>query len=228
MFWSGGKDSSLALYIIQQSRPDLDVVYLVTTVNEEYQRISMHGVRQELLSLQAGLLGVPLFKMVVPNSASNQSYETALEQTFRKLKKEGISHIVYGDIFLEDLRSYRDAILQQHQLTGVYPLWKEDTAALVRKFLELGFRTITCCISTAWLSEDWVGRELSADFISELPSNVDPCGENGEFHTFCFDGPIFRKALRFKLGSREFKPLSVHTISDSKPSGFWYVDLLPD
>jgi len=226
MFWSGGKDSSLALYEILINRPDLEVCYLVTTINAGFQRISMHGVREELLERQAEAIGIPLLKMHVPNIPTNDVYEQQLHLTLSSLKTEGISHVIYGDIFLEDLKQYRINILNQYGLTGIFPLWGYSTDLLICKFIDLKFRTITCCISTYHLTENWVGKEIDVQFIKNLPANVDPCGENGEFHTFCFEGPIFKSPVTFSLGEKKYVPLQIKTVEGTQETGFWYIDLM--
>jgi len=226
LFWSGGKDSAYALYHVLKHYPELEIVLLITTVNAEYKRISMHGVREALLETQAKETGIPLYKMIVANSPSNNVYEDELSRTLNELKERGISHIVFGDIFLEDLREYRLKFLSEHGLEGVFPLWKKDTSQLIQSFLELGFRTITCCISSAFLDEKFVGKEIDAEFLKNLPTNVDPCGENGEFHTFCFDGPIFKNSISYTPGEKVYKPLTINTCHDTQETGFWYIDLM--
>jgi uncharacterized protein (TIGR00290 family) len=226
LFWSGGKDSAFALYHIQMYYPEFEIKCLITTLNTDYKRISMHGVREELLDMQAKSIGLPLQKMWVPNEPTNTAYELELHHTLDQLKGSGIESIIFGDIFLEDLKAYRDKILQQHDLTGVYPLWKKETSKLIRDFISSGFRTITCCISTSYLDKTWVGKEIDEKFIRLLPSDVDACGENGEFHTFCFDGPVFSSAINFTLGEEQFRPITVQTTETKKETGFWYIDLL--
>ena len=225
MFWSGGKDSSLALHKVKKQHPELDVKFLVTTINQEFKRISMHGVRESMLELQAESIGIPLLKMEVPNVPDNSSYEAKLNETLASLKESGITHIIFGDIFLEDLKQYRLNILKAHDLTGVFPLWKHSTKVLIEEFIDLKFRTITCCISTSSLTEDWVGKEIDAEFVNNLPEAVDVCGENGEFHTFCFDGPIFKNPIPIQLGEKKYVPLEIKTADNMKEVGFWFVDI---
>jgi uncharacterized protein (TIGR00290 family) len=225
LFWSGGKDSAYTLYLVQKLYPELQIVALITTVNEEFKRISMHGVREQLLERQAEATGIPLKKMRVANEPTNTAYEKELHHTLSELKKTGINFIVFGDIFLEDLKLYRDNILKMHDLTGIYPLWKKDTSAQIADFISSGFKTITCCINNMYLSKAWLGKEINSGFVSELPANVDPCGENGEFHTFCFDGPIFKKRIGFIKGEEKFVPLNIKTSSSESETGFWYIDL---
>ncbi len=221
--WSGGKDSSLALYEIQK-QGEYEVKYLLTTLSEEFKRISMHGVREELLEAQAASIGIPLKKVYV-SVGSNAEYEQKMEAMLIELKSEGIEHVIFGDIFLEDLREYRENNLAKVRMKAVFPLWKRDTKELIHQFLNLGFRTITCCVNDAFLGEKEVGVEIDTEFISSLPANVDPCGENGEFHTFCFDGPIFKSPVKFETGEKVYRPLSAGTLPEGETKGFWYCDL---
>lgn len=227
IFWSGGKDSALALYRVLNSGA-YEVKYLVTTVNKNFKRISMHGIREELLQKQAKETGLDLIKMYV-EEGTNKEYEEILLGHFAEFKKQGIDFVIYGDIFLGDLRKYRDALMEKAGLKGVYPLWKENTKKLINQFLELKFRTITCCVNDAFLDEKWVGREVDEKFIAELRVNVDACGENGEFHTFCFAGPVFKEEIKFKAGEKIYKPLEIKTtdcnLPESKTQGFWFCDL---
>ncbi len=228
--WSGGKDSSLALYRILQSG-DWDIRYLLCTLNGEHRRISMHGVREALLDAQASSIGIPLIK-VFTYEATNAEYEQQMETALLQAKGEGIQHVIFGDIFLEDLRVYRENNLSKIGMTAVFPLWKNDTKELVNEFVSLGFKTVTCCVNDALLGEEHVGEMIDADFINALPANVDPCGENGEFHTFCFDGPIFREAIAFTKGEKIYKPLLLKEgdcpigNSANQTKGFWYCELI--
>ena len=225
--WSGGKDSSLALYEILREG-NYEVKYLLTTLSEEFKRISMHGVREELLEAQARSIGIPLKKVYV-SAGSNAEYEEKMEAMLLELKAEEIEHVIFGDIFLEDLREYRENNLAKVGMKAVFPLWKQDTKTLINKFLELGFRTVVCCTNDAFLGEKETGMEIDTGFISSLPANVDPCGENGEFHTFCFAGPIFKIAINFSIGEKVYRPLPRSTDctlpSEIKTKGFWYCDL---
>ncbi len=230
--WSGGKDSSLALYRVLQSG-DWDIRYLLCTLNGEHRRISMHGVREDLLDAQASSIGIPLIK-VFTYEATNAEYERQMEAALLKAKAEDIHHVIFGDIFLEDLRVYRENNLAKIGMTAVFPLWKNDTRELVSEFISLGFKTITCCVNDALLGENHVGEMIDANFINALPANVDPCGENGEFHTFCFAGPIFKEKVGYTIGEKVYKPLQRKvgdcTISNSedKTKGFWFCELIPN
>ncbi len=220
--WSGGKDSALALHKILQSKA-YEVCYLLTTVNGNYHRISMHGVRESLLDAQAASIGIPQIK-VYTYEASNEAYEKAMEAALLQAKSEGIEYVIFGDIFLEDLRLYREKNLAKVALQAVFPLWKQNTTALIQEFLQNGFKTITCCVNDAFFDEWGVGVLIDDVFIKNLPQNVDPCGENGEFHTFCFDGPIFKKAISFQVKEKVYKALEIDS-RNTATQGFWYCEL---
>ena len=229
--WSGGKDSSYCLHKVLQENL-YDVKYLLTTVNSNFRRVSMHGVREELLDKQAESIGIPLLKITV-SEGTNSEYERQMEALLLKAKLEGIEHVIFGDIFLEDLRVYRENNLAKVGMKGVFPIWKTDTKFLIDDFITKGFRTLTCCVNDAFLNEEWVGKEIDQTFVSDLPDNVDPCGENGEYHTFCYMGPIFKQKIDFTIGEKIYKALEVKTNPDANCSkqgqtkGFWYVDLIP-
>lgn len=217
LFWSGGKDSAYALYKVLQEGY-YEVVTLVTTLSVKHERISMHGVRASLLEKQAAATGIPLLKMWVPDMPANEAYEEVLKETYSKLKEQHITTVIFGDIFLEDLRKYREVLINEAGLKAHFPLWQQSTTLLPQEFMQAGFRTITCCISTASLKREDVGKELDAAFLAQLPPTVDPCGENGEFHTFCFDGPVFKTPVPFIKGEEHYAAFS--------ETGFWYIDLL--
>jgi uncharacterized protein (TIGR00290 family) len=236
--WSSGKDSALSLYKILQN-PDYKIEYLLTSVNEQFQRISMHGVRVKLLEAQAKSLGLPLKIMQIPEMPTMEVYETVMMQTLTELKKEGITHSVFGDIFLEDLRKYREDQLSKIGFEGVFPIWKIPSKELIDEFLQLGFKTIVVCVNERYLDKSFVGRIIDQNFINDLPENVDLCGENGEFHTFTFDGPIFSEPINFEIGEivyRKYEKPKTEDLSetacdtsssDAFDYGFWYCDLIP-
>jgi uncharacterized protein (TIGR00290 family) len=180
--WSGGKDSCMALYEIQQLS-DTRVEALVTTVTRDYDRISMHGVRRVLLERQAASLGLPLHQIYISKGASNEEYEEKTGAAFSAYHAHGITSVAFGDLFLEDIRAYRERLLAKHSMTGMYPIWGRDTSKLIRDFIAQGFKTILVCVDPAKLDSSFVGRVIDEEFLSELPPGVDPCGENGEFHT---------------------------------------------
>lgn len=232
--WSSGKDSALTLYKILQEN-EYEVETLLTSVNSQYQRISMHGVRIELLEKQAEHIGLPLTKMMIPEMPTMEIYDEVMRKTLLEFKEKGIDYSIFGDIFLEDLRKYREDKLALANFKGVFPLWKKDTKALIQEFLKLGFKTIIVCVNEKYLGKEFVGRVIDENFINDLPSNVDPCGENGEFHTFTFDGPIFSKPVPFELGEivyRKYEPTnsSSNDVCKTEDSpytyGFWYCDLI--
>jgi uncharacterized protein (TIGR00290 family) len=236
--WSSGKDSALSLYKILQN-PDYKIEYLLTSVNEQFQRISMHGVRVELLEAQAKSIGLPLKIMQIPEMPTMEVYETVMMQTLTELQKNGITHSVFGDIFLEDLRKYREDQLAKIGFEGVFPIWKIPSKELIDEFLQLGFKTIVVCVNERYLDKSFVGRIIDQNFINDLPENVDLCGENGEFHTFTFDGPIFSEPINFEVGEivyRKYEKPKTEDLSetacdtsssDAFDYGFWYCDLIP-
>ncbi len=199
MSWSGGKDSCLALYEIQKS-PDYRVAALLTTITREYDRISMHGVRRALLERQATSLGLPLHQVLISKGANNEEYETAMAQAFNEYHQNGIDSVVFGDLFLEEVRAYRDQFLAKHGMKGLYPVWQRNTANFIKEFIELAFKAVLSCVDSKTLDKSFAGKTIDEAFISSLPTNVDPCGENGEFHTFVYDGPNFAKPVEFSLG----------------------------
>ena len=212
--WSSGKDSAMALYRILQTR-EVDVVTLLTTITERYQRISMHGVREELLDMQAKSIGLPLEKVVIPYPCSNEIYEERMADTLSKLKRQGVTHAVFGDLFLEDIKKYREEKLAGVGIQPVFPLWLEDTKKLAVEMLAAGFRAVITCVDPKKLDVAFAGREFDESFLVDLPSDVDPCGENGEFHTFVYDGPVFRQPIRVIVGERVLR------------DGFEFADVLP-
>ncbi|GAA4278750.1 Dph6-related ATP pyrophosphatase [Aquimarina mytili] len=236
--WSSGKDSSLALYYILQEK-DFEVTKLLTTVNKDYERVSMHGLREELLDLQVDSLDIPLEKIKLPAQVSMSSYNEAMRTTVSKLVGDGYTHCVFGDIFLEDLKKYREDQLQPSGIQCVFPLWKRNTKELLLEFIALGFKAITVCVNAKYLDESFCGRVLDASFLNDLPPNVDPCGENGEFHTFVYDGPIFKHPIQFEIGEKILRGYEPSKNEDDNcfakdqednrnwDASFWYCDLKP-
>ncbi len=235
--WSTGKDSSLALYKVLKEQK-YRVERLITNINEDYQRVSMHGLHEDLLNAQVESIGIPLDKIEFPADVTMAMYDQKMKHKTVGLKENGFQNAIFGDIFLEDLRKYRDTQLREVGITGVYPLWKKDTKDLLREFLDLGFKTITVCVNADLLGREFVGRIIDEDFINDLPENVDVCGENGEFHTFCFDGPIFSKPVDFEIGEKVLRSYKLHDDEDDNcyqksekeekrkySSNFWYCDL---
>jgi uncharacterized protein (TIGR00290 family) len=201
VFWSGGKDSAMALRKAQMDA-GLEIVGLVTTVNSDTRKTSVHEISERALESQAKLTGLPLRKMTVEENPDNSEYERQLLNIYRGLKDEGIGTVVYGDIFLSDIKTYREGLLEKAGLKGLFPLWEIDTGKLMEDFIHSGFKAIICYVNTAFIAEAYLGRELGAAFLKNLPQNVDPAGENGEFHTFCFEGPVFKSPVPFTTGRR--------------------------
>jgi len=212
--WSGGKDSAMALHTLLQ-QPQLRVTALLTTVTEGFERISMHGVRRELLQQQAESIGLPLREVRIPPQCVNPIYEARMEQALCVFYNQGVRKVAFGDIFLEDLRAYRENNLARIGMTALFPIWKRDTHELIREFHSRHFRAIAVCVDPKVLAPSFAGRELDESFFRDLPSGADPCGENGEFHTFVSDGPIFRWPIPILTGE------VVHR------DGFVFCDLLP-
>jgi uncharacterized protein (TIGR00290 family) len=226
--WSSGKDSALALYkTLQQDK--FEITSLLTSINQEFQRISMHGVHVSLLEDQAESLGLPLIKMELPKEPSMEEYRDIMNKTMAEIQGMGITKSIFGDIFLEDLRKYREDQLKTIGMEAVFPLWKKNTTDLIHEFLDLGFKTIVTCVNETYLDQSFAGRIIDKDFIRELPENVDPCGENGEFHTFTFDGPIFKEPIQFEIGETVKKTYPKPKASPEDEDGeyvFWFCDLI--
>jgi uncharacterized protein (TIGR00290 family) len=198
-----GKDSTLALHELLNST-EYEVKLLFSTVTDGFNRTSIHGVREELLEAQIESIGLPLKKIRIPEQCSNEEYGAIMLKEVNAMKELGIDHIAFGDLFLEDVRKYREEMLRPVGITPVFPLWGINTSELIYRFLSLGYRTITTCVDLTQLNEGFSGREITQQFLEDLPVEVDPCGENGEYHSFVFDGPIFKGPIRFKLGGKKF------------------------
>lgn len=197
--WSSGKDSAMALYRVLKSR-QFEIVCLLTTITDQFHRVSMHGVREELLDAQAGLLGYPLEKVMIPYPCPNQVYEEKMAKVLALWKSKGVKHVIFGDLFLEDIRKYREKKLAQIDMIPVFPLWLADTKALAREMLKVGFRAVVTCVDPRKLAPTFAGRLFDETFLKSIPPEVDPCGENGEFHTFVYDGPIFKQRIPVNVG----------------------------
>lgn len=225
--WSTGKDSALALYYLQQN-PEYQIDLLLTSVNKHHNRISMHGLRRSMLEAQVKAIGIPLTTIELPEEPTMEEYDSIMGDKINLLVQQNFTHSAFGDIFLEDLRKYREEKLNQFNLNTVFPLWKKDTKELISTFLELGFKTIVVCVNGNLLDKSFVGRIIDEQFINDLPENVDPCGENGEFHTFCFDGPIFSSPIKFEIGEIVSKTYTSPKTEDGieKTIDFWFCDLI--
>lgn len=220
--WSGGKDAALALLRIA---PTHNIQLLLTNLSPGPGRVTMHGIAPELIAAQAEELGLPL-RFIQPETADNAGYEAATLAAYAQLKAEGIGQVVFGDIFLEDLRQYREALLQKAGLEGFYPLWKENTTKLANELLRRGISTRICAASDRWFTEEDAGALFSAAFLNQLPPRVDPCGENGEFHTFVTHHPMFGAPVAVRPGKALHKQYPSPE-EGKAPVGFWFRELLP-
>jgi uncharacterized protein (TIGR00290 family) len=210
--WSGGKDSALALHAISRNQR-YEIEGLLTTVTEDYHRISMHGVREALLEQQARSIGLPISKVLISKNGSNEEYESQMKEVLLQFQQSGVNAVVFGDIFLEDIRKYREGNLARVGMKGVFPLWGKDN--LPQAFIDSGFKAIVTCVDAKALDKKFVGRLFDGEFLYELPAGVDPNGENGEFHSFVYEGPIFRKKISYRIGEVV------------KRDSFYYCDLHP-
>jgi len=229
--WSGGKDSALALYKILLSR-EYVVSYLLTTVSSGFKRIIQHGVREELLDAQADSIGIKLNKLYLPENPDMDTYNSIIRESLINYKRENINTGIFGDIFLEDLRKYREEKLAEVGMKAVFPLWKIPTKVLIQEFIKLGFKAVIVCVNENYLDKSFAGREIDRSFVNDLPEGVDPCGENGEYHSFVYDGPIFKIPVKFKRGEMIKKIYTpTETTNDNYPTVpetvFRYCDLMP-
>jgi len=212
--WSSGKDSAWSLHVLRQ-RQDVEVVALLTTVNEAYDRVAMHAVRRELLQAQADAAGLPLWPLPIPNPCTNEQYEERMQDMVRRAVAEGVRAIAFGDLFLEDIRAYREKNLAGTGLEPLFPLWQEPTDRLARTMLAAGVRAHVTCVDPRQISRAFAGRVWDERLLDELPASADPCGERGEFHTFVSAGPMFRS------------PVPVIPGEVVEREGFVFADLLP-
>jgi uncharacterized protein (TIGR00290 family) len=200
--WSGGKDSALALDALTRD-PEVEVVGLLTSVTTDYDRISVHGVRRSMLEAQIERLGLPLFEISLPSACTNEAYEAAFRKTIEQIKRDQpeVSHIAFGDLFLEDVRSYREQLMAGTGLDPLFPLWGIDTTLLARRFVDEGFCARLVCVDTTQLDAAFAGRAFDHELLADLPPTVDPCGERGEFHTFVWNGPPFKQSVPYAIGA---------------------------
>jgi uncharacterized protein (TIGR00290 family) len=226
MSWSGGKDAALALYRMRHE--GLAVRFLLTTVSERYRRISMHGVRETLLRQQARQVGIPLKVLYLPENATQAAYDRLMAQQLHWFAQQGIRYGIYGDIFLADLRRYREEQLSRAGMETLFPLWGSDTRLLVKEFLDLGFRARVSCVNARQLDRSFAGRELDSAFLADLPEGVDACGENGEYHTFVHQGPLFPEAVPCRTGRVVERVYGASSSDDAAwDNRFYFCDLLP-
>lgn len=214
--WSGGKDSVIAFTELSRDER-YEITSLLTTVTEAYGRVSMHGVRVSLVEQQARALGMPLMKVMIPQDASNDQYEAKMRELLTRAKGDGVTAVAFGDVFLEDIRRYREEKLSQLGMKGVFPIWKRDTRVLAESFIKAGYRAILTCVDSKHLGRSFVGRAFDESLLADLPSGVDPCGENGEFHTFVHAGPIFSQPIPAQRGEIVLRE-----------NQFWFCDLVPN
>lgn len=212
--WSSGKDSAWTLHVLRQN-PDVELVGLLTTVNTQFKRVAMHGIRYELLKLQAEAAGLPLWEIPLPWPCSNEVYEQAMAGACRKAVESGIRAIAFGDLFLEDVRRYREERLRGTGLEPAFPLWGRDTRELISEMIDGGLRARIVCVDPSKMHPDLAGRDLDHELLRQLPETVDPCGENGEFHTFTYAGPMFRESIPIESGECVTR------------DGFVFADLIP-
>ncbi|MFC5050986.1 ATP-binding protein [Rubritalea spongiae] len=215
LHWSGGKDSAYALTQLSKEKTPYG---LVTSLSEEFRRVSMHGVREELLEAQAQALGLPLHKMFIPRDCSMQDYDQLLSSEMELLKSKGATHCAFGDIFLEDLRIYRQKQMDSVQLETTFPIWKEaNTAIMAKRIIDSGIKAIIVCLNGKHFPKSFLGRKYDINFLNDLPPGVDPCGENGEFHTFVYDAPIFNSSIPIELGEKIDKLYTPASQEDDEP-----------
>jgi len=211
--WSSGKDSAMALHRVLKDK-EFEVACLLTTVTERFHRVSMHGVREELLDAQAESMGYQVEKVLIPYPCPNEVYEEKMAKVLSVWKSKGVRHVIFGDLFLEDIRKYREERLSRIDMIPVFPLWRQNTLTLAREMLNSGFRALVTCVDPKKLDPSFAGRSYDQAFLNDLPVNVDPCGENGEFHTFTYDGPVFAKPIPVEVGERVMR------------DGFEFVDVM--
>jgi uncharacterized protein (TIGR00290 family) len=227
--WSTGKDAALSLYYLQKEK-HFDVDHLLVSVNKDIDRVSMHGLNRELMIAQLESIGLNYSTVELPAEPSTEEYTDLMGAAVGDLKNKGYDHTGFGDIFLEDLREYREKQLGTLDIKCHFPLWKRDTKELIRKFIDLGFKAIVVSIDSTKLDKTFCGSEINNEFLADLPEEVDSCGEFGEFHTFCYDGPIFKKPIQFKKGEHFFKsyqnPGSKNDKKKNSQIGFWFQDLI--
>jgi uncharacterized protein (TIGR00290 family) len=224
--WSGGKDSAFALWeLLNDDR--FDVVELHTTFGELTRRVGMHGIHETLIEAQASAVGLPLRKIYYPASGDNAAYEKAMGGYLTALERDGVRHIAYGDILLEDLKKYREEKLAKRGFFGVFPLWKRDTKTVAEEFLRAGFRTKICAADADKVSKDWVGKDYDSKFLEQLSADVDPCGENGEFHSFCYGGPVFQKRLLVYCKEVIQRSYDIPLVSGKEDKKhYWFAEIL--
>lgn len=225
MNWSSGKDAAYALFELQRNS-EFKVDLLFTTILKETQRIGMHGLSRAMLETQSKAIGLPLKVLELENPSEMSVYERQVKESIEDLKELGYEACAFGDIFLEDLKNYREKQLKEVGIQAQFPIWKKNTKRQFHDFLEAGFKAVVVSANAKWFDADFVGRVLDEKFLTDLPSEVDPCGENGEFHTFCYDGPIFRNAVNYKVGEKCIKSYPSPN-KEGEKIDFWFCDIEP-
>jgi len=225
--WSSGKDASLAFSMLQ-AQSEFHVTQLLTTINAEADRVFMHGTREALLDLQAERMGLPITKVKLPPSPDDQMYKETMSEHLSRLSAHGIRHAAYGDIFLEDLKAYREAQLAQAGFTAVFPLWKQDTSSLVELVESSGIEAIIVCVNGAALGKEFLGRKIDRKLLQDLPAGVDPCGENGEYHTCVLNAPFFSNPIPYRTGEMVFRTYDTQAKAATWDSGFYFLDVIPE
>lgn len=220
--WSSGKDAAFALHKLLGSR-GYSVEYLLTTVNSVYNRVTMHGLRREMLERQLHAVGIPYGTVDLPETPSNEEYERRMGEVFTQLKADGFEAAGYGDILLNGVKTYREQQLRPYGMAPVFPLWGMDTHRLMEDFIDSGFKAVTVCVNAELLDRSFAGRIIDKDFLNDLPEEIDPAGENGEYHTFCFDGPLFNEPIRFQTSETVRRAYG----SGEYETEFWFTDLSP-
>ncbi len=224
--WSSGKDAALAFYYLQKNA-NYQVTSLLTTISAAYGRVSMHGIREEVLEQQAQQMGIPLKKIYLQENADMQAYNQVMYNAVSEIKQNGVHTLAFGDIFLEDLRKYREAQLATVNVKAIFPLWKKNTASLVKEIEDVGIKAMIVCVNNLYLGKDFLGRYINRQFLRDLPTGIDPCGENGEFHTLVIDAPHFSKALKVQPGEIVHKKHTTNNDDQEKrESDFYFLDVV--
>lgn len=212
--WSSGKDSAWTLHVLQQ-QPDVEIAGLLTTLNEQADRVAMHGVRHSILKQQAEAIGVPLWPVMLPHPCPNAEYEKRMGEAMQRAEAESVTHIAFGDLFLEDVRDYRIKNFENSTLEPIFPIWQQPTQQLARDMIDSGMEAYVTCVDPKQLDSRFTGRAFTHEFLDDLPDDVDPCGENGEFHTCVLDAPMYRQPIEAKVGEIVER------------DGFFFADLVP-
>jgi uncharacterized protein (TIGR00290 family) len=226
--WSGGKDSAFALYKVLLSQ-EYEIVNLHTVIDKQTRRVGLHGIHETLIEKQADCIGIPLKKIYLASSENHHAYTSCMLEFYNQCAQQGIELVVFGDIFLEDLRDFRINLLKPSKLSALFPLWKVNSKMIVNDFLDKGFKTTVCAADSSFFSEDQVGNIIDKDFLAALSPHVDPCGENGEFHTFVYDGPLFKSPVPIEKGNvvkktYKYQKKNDNGILESVESAFWFQD----